>query len=245
MPRARMFLQDAEQLADALKQNFVELDWGRGLVARWDGDLVRAQASMRRALALARLREDRWREMECLVWMAKMAIEDENTAAARAFCDEIDAVAARIGDGPAPVADALRASLQVRDGNECDDVRRELLKKLAALRALDDKAQLAYVLNQIAAWRLDHGDLEGASNAATEALQAAKLVKRASEIVVATSILACIGARTGDGRIIAETSDVLDVAALDVLSLSARARAHVDRMQAALRIPTDVQTGCS
>lgn len=81
VPRARTFLRDAGQIAAALGQNFVELDWGRSLLARWDGDLAKAQESMRRALTLARLREDRWREMECLVWMVKISIERDETGA--------------------------------------------------------------------------------------------------------------------------------------------------------------------
>ena len=106
--RARGFLPQAEELADKLGKSFVELDWGRGLVARWDGDLAAAQASMRRAFELARLREDRWREMERLIWIAKIALETDQTAKVGIVCDEIDQIADRIGDGPAPVADALR-----------------------------------------------------------------------------------------------------------------------------------------
>lgn len=55
---------------------------------------------MRRALTLARLGEDRWREIECLVWMAKIAVECRQTAGIDSFCYEIDVVADRIGDAP-------------------------------------------------------------------------------------------------------------------------------------------------
>ena len=216
-------------MAAVLMHSFVELDWGRGLIARWDGDLVTAQAAIRRALALARLREDRWREMKCLVWMAKIAIEGELFDEACAVCDEIDAVAARIGDGPAPVADALRAIAHTLNG--ADERQPELQRILAALRALDDKAQLAYVLNQIAAYRLERGHREGALAAATEALGAAEAVKRATEIVVAKSLLARLGSPRVDEA--------------DAAPESARARAHRDRSRAGAAIPTPVPTAPS
>ena len=168
IPRARGFLAEAKRLADELSQSVVELDWGRSLLARWDGDLAEAQTRMRRALTLARLREDRWRELECLVWLAKMAMEDSCFVDAAARCDEIDTVAAHIGNGPAPVAEALRAVARLSNG--ADEFELELEALLAALRALDDKAQLAYLLNTIAACRLERGRWASARDAAEEAL---------------------------------------------------------------------------
>ncbi len=240
---AREFLSEAARMAAALKQNFVELDWGRGLVARWDGDLTAAQSAMRPALALARLREDRWREMECLVWMAKIAIESEHYDEASVFCDEIDAVADRIGDGPAPVADALRAIAQTLKG--ADERPSELKRTLAALRALDDKAQLAYVLNQIAAYRFARGHGKSALAAATEALGAAEAIKRATEIVVAKSLLASLGS-PGSGAAEPEPMSAMQLGDYGPdVSLSARARAYRDRSQSAGAIPTPVPTAPS
>ncbi|MGA2792803.1 MAG: AAA family ATPase [Roseiarcus sp.] len=238
--RARAFLREADQIAARLDQNFVELDWGRGLIARWDGDLAKAQEWMGRALALARLREDRWREMECLVWIVKIAIEGDRLAQVGAYCDEIDAIADRIGDGPAPVADALRAVALMQ--SQAGAAEPDLQKPLAALRALDDKAQLAYVLNQIATWRLDHGRLEGARAAALEALGAAQAVKRTTEIVAATAILACVNAESGDAREAGAMIETLTSGAGAVSLLSARARDYLERAKEKLEIPTPVQT---
>jgi len=240
VPRARDFLREAGQLAEALRLNFVELDWGRGLIARWDGDLIGAQASMRRALALARLREDRWREMECLVWLAKVAIESEQFGEARDICDEIDTVAARIGDGPAPVADALRAIARMMSGDE--EREPEVAQTLAALRALDDKAQLAYVLNELAMWRLNRGRPASALAAASEALRAAEAVQRATEITVSRSLLTCLGAPGDEKRDSPQASKTLAKGDDADSLLSARARAFRARASAGPRIPTPVPT---
>jgi len=238
--RARTFLDEADQIAAKLERSFVELDWGHGLIARWDGDLAGARSSMRRALTLARLQEDRWREIECLECLVKIAIEGEGLSEVGAICDEIDAIAAKIGDGPAPVADALRALallLEKGDAGEAD-----LRNPLAALRAFDDKAQLAYVLNQVAAFRLARGRLDGARMAALEALAAARAVKRTTEIVVASAILASIEARSGDTRQAVRSIESLLAGVGDETILSARARADLDRARQNMPIPTPVQT---
>jgi DNA-binding SARP family transcriptional activator/tetratricopeptide (TPR) repeat protein len=237
--RARTYLRDADRLAATLCQNFVELDWGLGLLARWDGDLAKAQESMRRALTLARLREDRWREIECLVWMAKIAIESGRTGEVDAYCDAIDVVAKRTGGGPAPVADALRALAIMRDRKGAEP---ELPRKLDALRLLDDKAQLAYVLNEIAACRLYGGNVNGARAAATEALAAAQIVKRSTEVIVATSNLVCVEVAAGNPQKAEKLARSLAAATEKGSLLSARAHAYLSGARERHKIPTGIQT---
>jgi tetratricopeptide (TPR) repeat protein len=239
MRRARAFLDEAGQIAAALDRNFVELDWGRGLIARWDGDLAGAQQHMRRALALAQLREDRWREIECLVWIAKIALEADQIREVAPYCDEIDAVASRVGDGPAPVADALRAVAAMREGILADS---QLRDGLVALRALDDKAQLAYVLNEIAVCLLARGRPEEAQEAALEALAAARAVRRTTEIAVAAANLAEIAAALGDASKARQTVESAGPDFGDIDLLSARARAALIKAQTRSKIPTPVQT---
>ena len=238
--RARLFLREAEEIAVRLEKNFVELDWGRGLVARWDGDLGKAQESMRRALMLARLSEDRWREMECLVWIAKIAVENGQSSEVGIVCDEIDAIAFRIGDGPAPVADALRtlAMMQMHVPN----AEQHLKLNLDALRNQDDKAQLAHILNQVAIFHLKSGNLERANTTAKEALVAAQAVNRSTEIIVAISVLACSSSdKVGRIELHRNFKKLLfDLG--DFSLLSARARTFLYQALKITKIPTPVQT---
>ncbi len=238
--QARSFIIEAGHLAAGLDKNFVELDWGRALVARWDGDLVAARTCMRRALTLARLQQDRWREIECLVWLARIAVECEALGEAQILCADIDAVALRIGDGPAPVTGALRALIGLLGGDRSAETA--LVAVLAALRAFDDKALLAYVLNQIADCHLDHGRWRAAHVAATEALDAARAVNRTTETAVATCILARAGAGLGDRRQARATLQILTDRADAPSQLSARARTALERAQTMLAIQTPVQT---
>ena len=238
--QARIFLGEAERLAESLGHKFAELEWARGLVARWDGDLKQAQELMRRALMLARIREDRWREIESLVWMAKIAIELNDIPNITFWCDEIDAVAIRIGDGPAPIAAALRILAAVT-GSRAPSISQFDLP-LAALRALDDKAQLAYILNQLAANLLEHDFIQSAQSAATEALAAAQAVNRATEIIVAASLLACTKARLDDQIEAMSTVETLTTNLGGEAFLSVRALRHLDQARQILMITTQIQT---
>jgi DNA-binding SARP family transcriptional activator len=233
--RARRCLAEAGVFADGLRANFVELDWGRGLVARWDGDLAAAEASMTRALSLARLKEERWRETECLIWMAKIALERGRCADVQARCDEVDAIAGRIGDDPSPVAGILRILARLEAGQRVANRQRDAT--LARLRAHDDKAQLAYALNRLAQHSLDLARADEAERLAGEALVAARVVKRQTEIVVAAAILARARALNGRGP-----ADAPELDGLDPAALSARAGGYLALGRPARNVSTLVST---
>jgi hypothetical protein len=200
--QARTFLRDAEMLAGRLNLRIIELDWGKGLIARWDGDLDGSLVAISRALALARIREDRWREMECLVWLAKIDLERNRFEDVIACCRDMMQVAERIGDTQAPVAGALRALACYRRTNggailELDDA-------LVHLRTFDDKANLAYLLNEYAAAVLKRQDHNRAEVLADEALAAAQAVHRMTEVAVASAILLQAAAANGDDEAAAQ-----------------------------------------
>ncbi|UVK49442.1 AAA family ATPase (plasmid) [Mesorhizobium sp. AR07] len=237
---ARNFVDEAGRLAAALDQSLVEVEWGRALLSRWDGDVAAAGELMRRAVALAHLYEDRWREIECLVWVAKLAIESSTHQETLAVCGEIDRVAAQSGDGPAPVATALRALSGLLKGGDAGEVK--LGPALAALRSFDDKALLSYVLNQTAECHLAHSRLGPARLAASEALAMAQIVKRTTEIVVAKSILVRIAVQ--EGETIPDLSSFQPMTeSADAPQWSSRARTAFKQAQDFLVIPTPVQTG--
>ena len=192
IPRALALIHEAEAIAEASNLQFVELEWGRALAARWDGDLDEAGALMRRALDFARLREDRWREGECLVWLATIALERSDFGDMAARCDEL----ARMGSALGPIVGALRALADLAASDP--DASAHLQVSLAELRALDDKARLAHLLNTGAALSLQEGDHAGALAAANEALEVAHALRRPTEIAVAGSILARVAAAQGD-----------------------------------------------
>ena len=223
LPRARELIHSATALAQAQSLQVIELEWARGLIARWDGDWDAAQRLVRAAVAMARARQDRWREFECLNWLATIQLERGRWDEVTTLGAEIVAVAARAGDGlTAPFGEALLALAAMAAEAPTPSVaaRRAMDASIAHLRSVDDKAHLAYALNQLAALELSAGRREAAAAAANDALAAAQAVRRATEIATARALLARAAQRV----------DELDSLAASP-ELSARARrvlAHPD-----------------
>jgi len=225
--RAREFLDEATIVAERANLRIAELDWGLGLVARWDGDLDTAHRMMSRAFALAQLKEDHWREIECLVWRAKIDLERGDLALVAANAREIALVSERIGVPLLPVAETLRALAEYQPG---ESGRLALDKALVGLREFDDKANLAYVLNRCATIALAEGDGRRARVLADEALAAAKVVHRITETVVANALLvvACIALNddAGTRRHLTDLSALPDGQMLSARAASALAHAR-------------------
>ncbi len=229
--QARALVDRAKLQADAMNLRVIELVWARGLLARWDGDLDAAQQLGRAAVDLARLREDRWREFECLVWLAKIELERAQLDTVDLLCDEVSAVAARMRDVAVPLAAALRAltaALRRPTEASADDLA-ALQRSIDELRSVDDKAHLAYVLNHTAALALHTGRVDDAHAAARAALVAAKAVGRGTEVAVARALLA--GVACTRGRSEEAAAHVLPWTAVEpgAHSHSARARGFIER----------------
>lgn len=216
--RGRALLDEAATLAAGLELKVMEIEWGRALVARADGDLDAACAALSRAVALARLAANHWREYECMVWLATAELESGRYADVLQHVDEIVEAAARMGEPQAPFAQALGALARLRQGDGSAEAMLEA--SLAALRERDDKAHLAYALNEKAALALADHRPDVAAACASEALADAQAVRRATEIAVATARLA---ASTRDASRAAEL-----LATLPSSGHSARAAAALD-----------------
>ncbi|MES1161575.1 MAG: hypothetical protein ABUL50_00760, partial [Rhizobacter sp.] len=193
LPRARELIASATALAQAQSLQVIELEWARGLIARWDGDWDTAQRLVRAAVTMARARQDRWREFECLNWLATIQLERGRWAEVATLGAEIADVAARAGGGlTAPFGEALRAlaAMAAEAPTPSEATGRAVDASIAHLRSVDDKAHLAYALNQLAALELSRGHHDAATAAATDALAAAQAVRRATEIATARALLA-------------------------------------------------------
>jgi hypothetical protein len=186
--RARSLLADAAALAAELQLPVMELEWGRGLVARADGDLGAARAGLERAVALARAAGNHWREYECMLALATVDFELGHVDDLLSHVDDVAAAAKRMGEPQVPFADALAALARLRRGDA--DAAAAVDSALAALRERDDKAHLAYALNEAAVLALRAGHAAAAARHATEALAAATAVRRASQIARAQATLA-------------------------------------------------------
>jgi predicted ATPase/class 3 adenylate cyclase len=226
IPRALVMIDEAETMAKTLGADFVELEWARAHAVRWRGDLDRAHALMSRALELARLREERWREVECLIWLAMIDLERQKSSSVEQCCNEIDEIAGRVAHALPPVSAVFRVLAQLSSGRT--DLSSALDQALTSLRDFDDKAHLAYALNFAAHDALSRGQHSQARMAATEALTAAQAMSRTTEIVVAGSILACVECAGGDRPAAISRLQAL-MSGCDFATLSARAKANLER----------------
>ncbi len=186
--RGRALLDDAATLAAQLQLPMMELEWGRGLVARADGDLPAARRALERAVTLAEAAANHWREYECRLALATVEFELGHDAQVLHHVREVADAARRMGESKAPFADALAALARQRLGEPDADAAVDA--SLAALRERDAKAHLAYALNEAASRALHSGALGVAMQWAIEALSAAQAVRRPSLIARARATIA-------------------------------------------------------
>jgi len=187
VPRALALIREAETLAETHNLDFVDLDIGRALAARWCGDLRAADNHAGRALTFAALREDRFRQVDGMIWLTMIALERGDYDEVEARCDEFDGKLAEIDPPRVPIMDALRALARLAKAEAGADVMFEA--QLDGLRAVDDKARLAFILNTYAELSFRKGAVERAKAAAEEALAVANVLRRSTEAVVAHAIL--------------------------------------------------------
>lgn len=194
--RGRTLLAEAEALADDLQLPVMEIEWGRGLLARANGDLPAAREALARAVALARAAANHWREYECMLALATTEYEMGLSDEVLRHVDDITAAAQRMGEPQVPFADALVALVRLRGAKRQDAAAASAAvhASLAALRERDDKARLAYALNEAASFALAAGDRAAAKSQAEEALAAATAVRRPSQINRARATLAAAAA---------------------------------------------------
>ncbi|HYG91458.1 MAG TPA: AAA family ATPase [Azospirillum sp.] len=240
MERARHLLNEAERLVGPLGVPIAELEWGLGLMCRWDGDLAAATAHLEQAASLVARNRDRWREYKCLAWLTVVDLERRAFAGAAARVRRLREVAVKAGGEPElAFAEALDALAWLGQGERGAPARLDAAAD--ALLVHDSKAHLALVLILGAEVALGHGRRETAERWACTALAAAESVGRRCEWVVARAVLAQAGAvRGGVHRALDDidaTQPDLSAGARAALS-AARAIKGIDR-----QLPGDTEHG--
>jgi tetratricopeptide (TPR) repeat protein len=191
--RSRRLIREAYTLVKPLGLDLCEMHWAYGLLQRWDGDYAAAIASVERALTLARASEDRWREYNCLLWLAILQLECGATQGVIGYCAELMHVASKLGDSHVPFVATLDALARFADGEQGAEAR--LVQAMAELRSVDDKSYQAYTLNVAASVYLRLGRVAEARAAASRALELAATMERKNEVVIARAIEARVAAR--------------------------------------------------
>jgi DNA-binding SARP family transcriptional activator/tetratricopeptide (TPR) repeat protein len=223
MDQAEAMYAEASVLADAVGAELMEVEWGGGVLRAFRGDSERAARSFERALLLARAAEDRWCEYECLRALVQLELEAGRPTDR---CTELLAVASKMRDGSElPTARALAALDCLVRGDPAAEGAIE--SALESLRGADAKGMLAYVLVFAGERDVDAGRPEAAERRANEALRAAAVVNRQSQVALARAVLSRAAFARGDARAARRHLDAVKPALDRPLALSARARAAV------------------
>jgi DNA-binding SARP family transcriptional activator/tetratricopeptide (TPR) repeat protein len=218
--QARALQAEALALAGSAGVEIMEVECGEGILRAFMGDLEGAARSLERALALARSVEDRWCEYDCLRTLVQLELENGEPAPRST---ELVAVASKMGEGgelpSARSLEALSRFVRAEEGAE-----ESLERACEALRTVDAKGMLAYVLVFAAERDVDAGRLEASERRASEALRAATVVNRQSQMALARAVLSRAALAGGDERAAHRHVEAVRPAFDQVFALSARAR---------------------
>ena len=197
IPRAESLLLEAQALAADAGVELKDIPWGLGLVRAFFGDYDEAVQKLEAARAIAAREQDHWAECECLQRLALVELERGRPDDARNRARDMARVAAHMGEGSeAPFAATLQALADTISGEPDADDRVE--RAIQVLRDVDAKALLSRALAIAAAADLDRGDTERAARRADEALRAAEVVGRRSEIAMVLAIKIRLAIAQGD-----------------------------------------------
>jgi DNA-binding SARP family transcriptional activator/tetratricopeptide (TPR) repeat protein len=198
LPRARALLDEVADMARTHKLSVIDIEIGDAILAHMEGDLAHARGALDRALALARARNDVWRESMVLVRQSMIAIECAEWDAARAHADELRDVAKRLkGEGSESVVAESLEALALRGAGDPTGASR-LAKAIEALAAADAKAMLAFVATLAAEMAIEEGAVETAQRLASRALAAAESMGKPSALVLAHVALGRCALKSGD-----------------------------------------------
>jgi DNA-binding SARP family transcriptional activator/tetratricopeptide (TPR) repeat protein len=226
IPRAEALLLEAQGLATGVGMAVKDIPWGLGLVRSHEGQYEEAAQLLELGLTLARSDHDHWAECECLARLVINDLERGRPDLARARCEELVPVAAKMGEGSErPFAATLEALARLAAGES--DAHRSLDHALVDLRRADANALLARALTFAGFVDLESDRPERARQRAREALSAAEKVGSATQIAMAHALLGSLAYRENDRSTAAGHLEAVRMYLTDPRVVTARARKRI------------------
>jgi len=187
LPSAERFLREVEERGTPSGAR-VDLEWGLGLLAWHRGDLIGAQQKLEQAFQRARGHENHWAAFECLSRLVLVEVAAGKAERALDREEQLRLGAKRLaGESEQALAEALMVLAAY--ALDPSGTLAAFERALTDLRAQDNKAVLAAVLNQAAELDVHQGENERARVRAQEALDAARAVGRERQVARAEEIL--------------------------------------------------------
>jgi predicted ATPase len=236
MTGALGMLEEATALSAGAGTTGADIALGLGIVKHHLGEDDDAMRLLLEGHELSVASKEHWLNWECLARLARVELERDRPREALAYCAELVPLASKMGEGsegPATESFEALARLQLGEPDAADRVERAI----ARLREIDSKAHLAYLLDSVAEVELMRGDVESARRRVAEAMGAAEIVGRRSEVARGRALSGRIALASGDrARALAEL-EALREDLSKPMEVSARVRALAASLAGELGMP--------
>ena len=192
---ADALLMEASALAKRRGFSHPAIAAGLGMLRFHENSLDEAAELFREARTLCKSLGDRVDEYLANEYLVMLDLQRGQLVQARERCNELLMLGGKLREGSEePFARALLGLCNYA----IDDEPEGMDAALSDLRIADAKHRLAYILTRAAVLDCERGRVDGAMDRATEALQYATLLERATEMLIANAVLSHAGSKRGD-----------------------------------------------
>ncbi|MBZ2168267.1 ATP-binding protein [Marinobacter sp. F4216] len=167
-----------------------------GMLAGYRGHYKDAERAFQKAIDTALEAGERLEEFAATEQLIMLHVDRGNLSACDVLIDQLLDLGQRVRAGvELPVSETLSALVRYMNGEE--GALDAFKSGLEALRALDDKYHVAYLLSRLAGHQWKQGLWPAAASSAQEALDCAMAIGRESEIAIANHILRMCAQKDG------------------------------------------------
>lgn len=189
LPRADAMLMEAAARAAKSGLSHHSIPTGLGLLRFHESKLDEAAELFKEALTLCKSAGARIDEFQVNEYLMMIEFQRQRYDEAARYCETLERIGEKLRVGSeGPFARALSVLCRYA----LYDDRKKLEPALQELRVVDAKHRLAYILIRAARLDLARGRLQDAARRASEALEYASLLQRATEMALAHNVLARI-----------------------------------------------------
>ncbi len=229
LPQADAMLMEAQALASRKSMVTPTIAQASGILRYYEGDLDRAEELLQEARTQFKANGERINEYAANEYLLMIALERGDFHGADFHCQSLLRLGEKVREGSElPYARAMHCLLQRAAGKESG----ELEANLQALREVDAKFRLSYLLNRLALLSYELEDFAGSVAQAEEALACAEVLARASEMMFARTTLALSLRKLGDTEGVQNQLDKLHQ--MEGLGVASWARERTDGVVAAI-----------
>jgi hypothetical protein len=199
--KADALLMEAQALSARSGFSHYAIPAGLGMLRYQENNLDDAAELFMEARTLCKSAGNRIDEYQANEYLLMIEFQRGNYARAKLYSDVLIEIGDKLRVGSeGPFAHALAAMCDYAMDESSD----ALVSALDNLRAADAKHRLAYTLTRAAQLDCERKRFDLATERATEALEYAALLQRATEMMLARSVLLCTSRENGDKNAVAE-----------------------------------------